>query len=338
MKTLLLIMCAAAGALVFSGLPSGLADPEEKLVKIADGFSFTEGPVYDGQGNWYFTDTGTKTIWKINAQGTKSTFRTDCNGANGLAIDDQGRLIACESNCISAYTTTDGTRTSLYTVTPDGAKMPNDLSIVPGKGLFFTCPEWNANCGDVYYLPLSGQAVKILSNVQGYPNGIEYNSRTRKLYVALTRLNKIMEYPVSDDMRPGTGRVFCELTSPDGFALDEKGYLWVACHTTGTIAVVDTNGTLAGSCTVEGQPSIQNCAFGGTDGRTLFIAARTAVYRLTVKVKGWSVPTVIPVPRSAPALRRNHKPGQPSNRSWLLDGTNQSAKVHDGSMHLRIVP
>ena len=65
-------------------------------VAIATTVSFTEGPTVDRDGNVYFSDIMTQRIMKLSAGGVLSTYREHSNVANGLLIDPQGRLIACE--------------------------------------------------------------------------------------------------------------------------------------------------------------------------------------------------------------------------------------------------
>src|SRR6188474_2692341 len=65
-------------------------------VEIATTISFTEGPTVDRDGNVYFTDIMTQRIMKLTAAGVQSVYREHSNVANGLLIDPQGRLIACE--------------------------------------------------------------------------------------------------------------------------------------------------------------------------------------------------------------------------------------------------
>jgi gluconolactonase len=64
--------------------------------EIATTVAFTEGPTADREGNVYFTDIINQRILKLSADGMLSTYRENSNVANGLLIDPQGRLIACE--------------------------------------------------------------------------------------------------------------------------------------------------------------------------------------------------------------------------------------------------
>src|SRR5262245_25704021 len=71
--------------------PAAAQQPE-----IATTVAFTEGPTVDRQGNVYFTDIINQRIMKLGTDGMLAIYRENSNVANGLLIDPQGRLIACE--------------------------------------------------------------------------------------------------------------------------------------------------------------------------------------------------------------------------------------------------
>src|SRR6185503_6715389 len=121
-------------------------------VEIATTISFTEGPTVDRDGNVYFTDIMTQRIMKLSPAGVQSVYREHSNAANGLLIDPQGRLIACEGAAFERHGFKVGgrprvTRTDLKTgkmeilaTQYDGKPLqgPNDVTI-DGKGrLYFT--------------------------------------------------------------------------------------------------------------------------------------------------------------------------------------------------------
>src|SRR6266446_2686211 len=68
--------------------------PDQQLQKLADGFSFTEGPACDGEGNVFFTDQPNDRILKWSIEGKLSTFMRPCGRANGLSFDHEGNLWA----------------------------------------------------------------------------------------------------------------------------------------------------------------------------------------------------------------------------------------------------
>jgi gluconolactonase len=70
---------------------------------------------------------------------------------------------------------------------------------------------------------------------------------------------------------------------PDGICVDEKGDLYVAAN---QIQVYSPEGKTLGMVPTEETPS--NCAFGDPDLGSLYITARTSVYRARLDVKGIS--------------------------------------------------
>ncbi|MFN2217062.1 MAG: SMP-30/gluconolactonase/LRE family protein, partial [Anaerolineae bacterium] len=73
--------------------------------------------------------------------------------------------------------------------------------------------------------------------------------------------------------------------SPDGFAIDCLGNLYVASGSPGVIQVFSPSGSKLGSVTVAS--GLSNMAFGGADGKTLYITAGKALYRLDMNLPGY---------------------------------------------------
>src|SRR5215207_2119228 len=128
-------------------LPAAAQRPE-----IAATVAFTEGPAVDRDGNVYFTDIVNQRIMKLGTDGVLSTYREKSNVANGLLIDPQGRLVACEGAeftrpGVRLTGTPRVTRTDLKTGTVEvladtnagnSLRGPNDVTI-DGRGrLYFT--------------------------------------------------------------------------------------------------------------------------------------------------------------------------------------------------------
>ena len=85
--------------LLFAALPISLLTPvpgTAQQPEVATTVAFTEGPAVDREGNVYFTDIINQRIMMLSADGVLSTYRENSNVANGLLIDPEGRLIACE--------------------------------------------------------------------------------------------------------------------------------------------------------------------------------------------------------------------------------------------------
>jgi gluconolactonase len=110
------------------------------------------------------------------------------------------------------------------------------------------------------------------------------------LYVANSEPPKKlwMRFEVTPDGGLGEGRVFFDVNDqkeeglPDGMKVDRKGNVY--CAGPGGIWVFSPSGKQIGSIQPAEHPA--NCAWGGRDGRDLYMRARTGLYRIHLKVEG----------------------------------------------------
>jgi gluconolactonase len=268
-------------------LPEALVSPGETVTTVKSDINFGEGPVVDTDGNLYFSDRDPSRIWKVSGNGTATVFRNSANDANGMVFDKEGRLIVCEKKGLSR-TEKDGSIIKLLNADTLGTEGPNDLTLTESGGIFFTSSVWGGN-GKVFFLSPEGTLKTVLSfiNPPNYPNGIELVEEKMLLYLNVTQKDSIFKYRLDENMELTKIGALCKTSSPDGLALDVEGNLWVA-NTNGNhqITVFDSTGKKLGEIVIDGQESIQNCAFGGEGRRTLYIAGKTAVYSLKTIVAG----------------------------------------------------
>ncbi|MCC6487086.1 MAG: SMP-30/gluconolactonase/LRE family protein [Candidatus Hydrogenedentes bacterium] len=270
-------------ALIAGAAEDYVAGPVET---VAEGFQFTEGPVWVPKDGLIFSDIPADTIFKAD----KSVFRTPSGKSNGLNLDTKGRLIACEHwNRRVTRTEEDGSITVLAD-SYDGKKLnsPNDVTVRSDGFFFFTDPPYGLEgreqeqpCQGVYALSPDGKLTRIADDFIK-PNGIGLSPDEKTLYVADTEGNHIRAFDVAEDGSLSNGRVFCALPGPDGMAVDEKGNVWSTCGE--GVQIFTPSGELVH--TVETPQGPANCAFGGEDGKTLYITARTGVYKVRCVNKG----------------------------------------------------
>ena len=253
---------------------------------VAEGFQFTEGPVWMPGEGWLFSDIPADTIFRAD----KSVFRKPSGKSNGLVLDAEGRLIACEHwNRRVTRTEKDGSITVLA-ATCDGKRLnsPNDAAVRSDGTVFFTDPQYglegreaDLETAGVYMISPSGE-VRLLIDDFKKPNGIHLSLDEKTLYVADTEGSHIRAFDVAEDGSLSNGRVFCELPGPDGMDLDALGRVW---STSGAgVEVFSTSGERLGVVECPQVPA--NCAFGGEDGKTLYMTARTGVYKVPCAVAG----------------------------------------------------
>jgi gluconolactonase len=301
-----------------------LISPGAKVEKVAGNFAFTEGPLWVRRdGSLLFSDLPNNAIMQWTQDGKVRVFRKPVFpgpypegaliGSNGLTLDPQGLLIAAEhGNRRITRTELVRNREPVYdgpvTVLADryeGKRLnsPNDvigkrngdIYFTDPTGLYRAYPQGTANppkqemaFNGLYRITTAGK-LELLAKDIPYPNGLAFSPDEKKLYVSNSRPEKKwMVYDVKPDGSIANGKAFLDMTSepgegvPDGMKVDEQGNLYATGP--GGILVVSPKGKHLGTIPLPEIPS--NCAFGDADGQTLFITARTSVYRIRLKVPG----------------------------------------------------
>lgn len=253
---------------------------------VADGFQFTEGPVWVPGTGLLFSDIPADTIYKAD----KSVFRNPSGKSNGLALDKEGRLLACEHwNRRVTRTEKDGT----ITVLADsflGKKFnsPNDLTVRSDGTIFFSDPPYGLEererelpFSGVYAISPKGE-VSLLCVQFKYPNGLAFSPDEKTLYIGDSKAGYIHAFDVADDGSLDRCRLFAENVGPDGMKMDAQGNLWTSAND--GIRVYAPDGTLLQTMPFPEKPA--NCAFGDDDGKTLYVTARKGLYRVRCAVSG----------------------------------------------------
>lgn len=259
---------------------------EGPVETVAEGFQFTEGPVWLPSGELVFSDIPADTIFRAD----KTVFRKPSGKSNGLTLDAEGRLIACEHwNRRVTRTEKDGV-IAVLAETYQGKKFnsPNDATVRSDGTVFFTDPQYGLEGREaelpyagVYSLAPDGK-VTLLADDFDKPNGIGLSPDEKILYVADTEAGHIRAFDVAPDGNVANDRVLCPIPSPDGMCIDSRGRVW--CTGRGGVHVFEPDGKALGVVAFPQEPA--NCTFGGDGGKTLFVTARTGVYRVRCTVKG----------------------------------------------------
>lgn len=270
-----------------------------KVEKIADGFRFVEGPVWHKDGFLLFSDIQQNKITKWLKKDSTEVWREPSGNSNGLTFDLQGRLIACEhGNRRVSRTEKDGS----ITVIADkykGKKLnsPNDCVVRSDGTIFFTDPTYGltAKYGvagtqeltfrGVYRVTPGEEPVLLVKEEFSQPNGIAFSPDEKTLFVCDTGHSTIRAFKVKDDDSLSDGEVIARPSYPDGMKVDIKGHLFVTSRN--GIVIYDSGGTQLAVIKIPEWPT--NCAFGDEDNKTLFITARTSLYKVRVKIPGVKV-------------------------------------------------
>jgi sugar lactone lactonase YvrE len=253
---------------------------------VAEGFKFTEGPLWLQSGELIFSDIPADTIFRAD----KTEFRKPSGKSNGLTLDTAGRLIACEhGNRRVSRTEKDGA-IGVLAATYEGKRFnsPNDAAVRSDGTIFFTDPPYGLGKGQAE-LPYSGVfaiapdgTVTVLVKDFLKPNGIALSKDEKTLYVADTEGAHIRAFAVAKNGTLSKGRVLCELPGPDGMKVDVKDRIW--CTARDGVQVFNNDGKHLGTVAFPQVPA--NCAFGDADFKTLYVTARTGLYKVRCSAAG----------------------------------------------------
>jgi gluconolactonase len=240
--------------------------------------TFLEGPSFDRDGNLFVTDIPWGRIFKITPAGDVSVAAEYDGEPNGLKFHKDGRgFIADHRNGIMVFDTRNG-KVEPYFDRPmlQRFKGVNDLVFASNGDLYFTDQGQTGlqdPTGRLYRLRTSGQLDCILDNVPS-PNGLVLNADENVVFLAVTRDNAIWRVPLMKEGTASKVGIFIQMSGgagPDGMAIDQQGNLSI-CHAGfGAVWVFSAKGEPLYRINAPQGPFTTNCAYGGSDGKRLFI-------------------------------------------------------------------
>ena len=270
--------------------------PDAEVEKIAEGFKFTEGPVWHPDGFLLFSDIPANTIYQWQPNGEAEIFRQPSGKANGNALDTSGRLITAEhENRRLSLTEKDGQIVTLVSHY-QGKRLnsPNDLVVKSDGSIYFSDPPFGIKPEQeelgfygVYRLAPDGKLTLLVDDFVR-PNGIALSPDETKLYVNDSQQGQIRVFDLKSDGTLENGRLFAELKPPskagaaDGMAVDTEGNVYSTAP--GGIWIFSPDSELLGIIEIPEPPA--NLAWGDSDKRSLYITAKSSLYRIRVSVSG----------------------------------------------------
>jgi gluconolactonase len=298
-------------------LLDALVPPAAEIEKLADGFEWSEGPVWSRDGDYLlFSDIPVNTIYRWDRTGGLQVYLRPAGymwrdapglelGTNGLTLDPDGRLVMCDHGNrqiarLDGSTFTKETLADRY----DGKRFnsPNDLIYKSNGDLYFTDPPYGLRglnddpakeqpFNGVYRLRPSGE-VTLLTTELSFPNGIAFSPDERTLYVANSDPARPiwMAFDVQGDGTLANSRVFFDAARlvqegkrgmPDGLAVDQGGNLFATGP--GGVLIISPEGEHLG--TIATGELAANCAF-GDDGSTLYITSDPMLVRIRLNTTG----------------------------------------------------
>ena len=265
-----------------------------KVEKLAGGFKFTEGPVWEPSGFLLFSDIPADTIYKRTSDGKISVFRRPAGHPNGNTLDREGRLVTAEHDRRLRRTEKNGTVVTLVSrYMGKRLNSPNDVVVKSDNSIYFTDPPYGISeeqeeLGFYGVYRLGQNGITLLTKDFVRPNGLAFSPDEKKLYVNDSEKKHIRVFNVQPNGSLANGRVFAELKEPhqegvpDGMKVDVQGNVY--CSGPRGIWVFSPAGKLLGKIIVP--EVVENLGWGDKDYKTLYITASTSLYRIRLNVAG----------------------------------------------------
>ncbi len=285
-----------------------LVDENAEVDRLATGFTFTEGPIWNPKGQFLlFSDMPGDTRRRWDEQDGVQVVMSPSNKGNGMTLDADGRLIVCEHSTSSLVRMdADGTDANREVLAShfEGKELnsPNDVCVRSDGSIWFSDPWYGRMPGfgvererelgwqGVFRIGPGGGGPELVVARDEYeqPNGLCFSPDESLLYINDTPGAFIKVYEVGSDGTLSNGRMFFEGIGsgvieegiPDGMKCDEEGNIWVTGP--GGVWVIGSDGEHLG--TIRVPENVGNLAWGGADWHTLFIPSSTSLYAVKTKV------------------------------------------------------
>ncbi len=293
-----------------------LVPPDAKIEKLADGFTWVEGPIWDRGGQFLlFSDIPANSVYKWQEGKDISLFLKPSGytgsapfagkepGSNGLTLDGDGRLVLCRHGDRQIARLESDKRVTVLADRYDGKRInsPNDLVFKSNGDLYFTDPPFGLPKAfddpdkevpfqGVYRVSKDGRVNVLVKDLKA-PNGIAFSPDEKKLYVSDVdpKRSAWWVYDVKEDGTVTNGRIFFDATrwrkdpffGPDGLKVDKNGNLFGARP--GGISIFAPDGTHLGNIEIGGPTSNLNW---GNDGSVLYITGGSSIYRIKTSTRG----------------------------------------------------
>ena len=266
--------------------------------RLETGFQFTEGPIWLPEGRLLFSDIPASRIYSWSFGDGLRVWREPTGNSNGLTLDPQGRLLACEhGNRRVSRTEADGTVVSLADHY-QGKRLnsPNDIVVRSDGVVYFTDPPYGIKpeeqeqpVNGVYALWPDGTLLLVADDFER-PNGLAFAADESTLYIDDSGRRHLRALDVREDGTLFNSRIIANMDhpqpgSPDGMKIDVEGHVYV-CGATG-VWVFEADGTHLGVMTFPERPA--NLAWGDDDRQSLYFTARSSLFRRRTKVPGLPV-------------------------------------------------
>lgn len=270
-------------------------DADSGVERFGGDFMFTEGPVWVTKDGGYLliSDIYNNETMKMAAPDQPAVYRHFTNAGNGNSMDAQGRLYTAERDGHRIARLELNGEVTTFAGQYEGKRFnsPNDVVVRSDGQVYFSDPASAAVFGKreldfngVYHVTPDGNVTLIAKMTR--PNGVALTPDGKTLYVDDTTDRKVLAFDLDPGGNASHERVFLSDLEggPDGLRVAANGNVYIA---TGPVVVYSPEGKLIRTIHLPEQAA--NLEFGGSDLKTLFITARTSVYRVHVDDQGWTI-------------------------------------------------
>lgn len=298
----LAVACAMIGASLQAQEPSAEKDTifvSGSLQLAATGYTFTEGPAWDGT-RLIFSDIPGNTVYAYTpGEGAPQVLYAPSANANGHTFDLQGLLINAEhgSGAITRWSDYGGRTVLVDSYQGKRLNSPNDVVVRRSDAMiFFTDPPYGLGerqselgFSGVFAFDEASRRMVLIDDTLERPNGLAFAPGEKVLYVGDTATQKLWAYDIAADGTASGKRLVADVTDEskpgrvDGVRVDSEGRVWFTCP--GGICVVDpASGAVVARLATPKRAT--NLAWGGPDLSELYITALSDVYRVKTRAKG----------------------------------------------------
>ncbi|MFT3908140.1 MAG: SMP-30/gluconolactonase/LRE family protein [Ferruginibacter sp.] len=292
--------------------------PGTKVEKVADGFSFTEGPVWHPDGYLLFSDPNTNTIYRYNPANHNVTVYMSHSGyagvdigeygqpgSNGLTIDKEGRLIVDQHGNRRVVRYEKKGPLTVLADKIDGKRFnsPNDVVLKSDGSIYFTDPPYglpnffNDARKELDYsgvFMIKDGKVSVVSKDLGGPNGLAFSPDEKYFYVTnwdirdIHHTKTLWRYEVQLDGSLKHGKILADWNiteddeALDGMKVDKQGNLFISAP--GGLWILNSEGKFLGKIVTPERPA--NMAWGDADGKTLYMTAHSSLYKIRLNTGG----------------------------------------------------